>query len=95
MPPIGQPLAKRPASEYIRGSLYGIAAVSIWAAWIVAVRLGISTSLKPWDITAIRSGVSGLILLPYLLKKGLAIHRLGWTGLAAIMLGGRKPLERP
>jgi drug/metabolite transporter (DMT)-like permease len=81
-------LSKPTTSEYVRGSLYGIAAVSMWAAWILAVRLGIRTSLTPWDITAIRFGVAGLILLPYLLKKGLAVDRLGWTGLAAIMLGG-------
>lgn len=62
------------------------------AAWVVAVRLGIRTSLKPWDITAIRFGVAGLILLPYLLKKGLAIDRLGWVGLAAIVLGGGAPM---
>ena len=82
------PLSKPTTSEYMRGSLYGLAAVSIWASWIVAARLGLRTSLTPWDITAIRFGVAGLILLPYLLKKGLAIDRLGWTGLAAIMLGG-------
>lgn len=79
-------------SEYIRGSLYGLGAVGIWASWILAVRLGIRTSLTPWDITAIRFGVAGLILLPYLLKKGLAVDRLGWMGLAAIMLGGGAPL---
>jgi drug/metabolite transporter (DMT)-like permease len=76
----------------MRGSLYGLAAVSIWASWIVAVRLGIRTSLKPWDITAIRFGVAGLILLPYLLKRGLAVDRLGWLGLAAIMLGVGAPM---
>ncbi|CAN5459731.1 DMT family transporter [soil metagenome] len=86
------PLSKPTPSEYIRGSLYGLAAVSIWASWIVAVRLGIRTSLNPWDITAIRFGVAGLILLPYLLKKGLAIDRLGWAGLAAIMVGGGAPM---
>ena len=85
-------MAKPETSEYIRGSLYGIAAVSIWASWIVAVRLGIKTNLQPWDITAIRFGVAGLILLPYLLKKGLAFNRLGWVGLAAIMLGGGAPI---
>jgi len=58
----------------------------------VAVRLGLRTSLKPWDITAIRFGVAGLILLPYLLKKGLAIKSLGGLGLAAIMLGGGAPI---
>ena len=64
----------------------------MWAAWIVAVRLGIRTSLQPRDITAIRFGVAGLILLPYLLKKGLAVGRLGGLGLAAIVLGGGAPM---
>jgi drug/metabolite transporter (DMT)-like permease len=41
---------------------------------------------------AIRFAVAGLILLPYLLKKGLAVDRLGWTGLAAIMVGGGAPM---
>jgi hypothetical protein len=66
--------------------------VSIWASWIVAVRLGIRTSLTPWDIVAIRFGVAGLILLPYLLKKGLALVRLGGLGLAAIFVGGGAPM---
>jgi drug/metabolite transporter (DMT)-like permease len=79
-------------SDYVRGSFYGLAAVSIWASWIVAVRLGIRTRLAPQDIVAIRFGVAGLILLPYLLKKGLAVDRLGWTGLAAIMVGGGAPM---
>jgi hypothetical protein len=78
IPTKGLPMSKPTTSEYIRGSLYGLAAVSIWAGWIVAVRLGIRTSLAPWDIVAIRFGVAGLILLPYLLKKGLAVNRLGW-----------------
>lgn len=85
-------MSKTTPSEYIRGSLYGLAAVGIWASWILAVRLGIRTSLTPWDIVAIRFGVAGLILLPYLLKKGLAVDRLGGLRLAAILVGGGAPL---
>src|SRR5215475_681928 len=85
-------LSKPTTSEYIRGALYGLAAVSMWAAWVVAVRLGLRTSLKPWDITAIRFAVAGLILLPYLMRKGLAVDRLGGWGLAAIVLGGGAPM---
>jgi drug/metabolite transporter (DMT)-like permease len=81
-------LSRPTTSEYVRGSLSAIAAVSMWTAWILAVRFGIRTSLTPLDITAIRFGVAGCVLLPYLLKKGLAIDRLGWPGLAAILLGG-------
>jgi drug/metabolite transporter (DMT)-like permease len=63
------------AAEYTRGALYGLAAVSIWSGWIVVARLGLRTSLTPWDIAALRFGVAGLLLAPYLLRKGLAIER--------------------
>src|SRR3977135_3730685 len=79
-------------SEYTRGALYGLAAVSIWSGWIVVARLGLKTSLTPWDIAALRFGVAGLFLLPYVLKRGLAVERLGWIGLAAIVLGGGAPV---
>jgi len=55
-------------------------------------RLGLRTSLTPWDIAALRFGVGGLILLPYLLRKGLAIERLGWGGLSALVIGCGAPM---
>src|ERR1700730_5153385 len=76
------------SAEYTRGALYGLAAVSIWAGWIVVARLGLRTTLTPWDIAALRFAVAGVLLLPYLLRKGLAIERLGWLGVVALMLGG-------
>ncbi len=82
----------RTSAEYARGALYGLVAVSIWSGWIVVARLGLQTSLTPWDIAALRFGVAGLLLLPYLLGKGLALERLGWIGLAAIVLGGGAPV---
>jgi drug/metabolite transporter (DMT)-like permease len=80
------------ASEYFRGALYGTAAVSIWAGWIVIARLGLRTSLTPWDIAALRFGVAGLALAPFLLRKGLAFERLGWVGVLGIVLGGGAPM---
>src|SRR5882724_12407316 len=82
----------RTPAQYIRGALYGLAAVSIWSGWIVVARLGLQSSLTPWDIAALRFGVAGLLLLPYLLKKGLALERLGFIGLTAIVLGGGAPV---
>src|SRR2546422_9419982 len=82
----------RTPAEYTRGALYGLAAVSIWSGWIVVARLGLRTSLTPWDIAALRFGVAGLLLAPYLLRKGLAIERLGWLGLLALVLGGGAPM---
>ena len=45
------------SAEYTRGALCGLAAASIWAGWIVVARLGLRTSLAPWDIAALRFGV--------------------------------------
>src|ERR1700752_1857180 len=75
-------------SAYARGAFFGLAAVSIWAANIVVAGLGLRSSLTPWDISAIRFGVAGLLLLPFLLRVGVAFERLGWIGLAALVLGG-------
>jgi drug/metabolite transporter (DMT)-like permease len=69
-----------------------MAAVSIWSGWIVVARLGLKSSMTPWDIAALRFGVAGLFLLPYVFSKGLALERLGWIGLAAIVLGGGAPV---
>jgi drug/metabolite transporter (DMT)-like permease len=79
-------------AEYMRGALCGLAAASIWAGWIVVARLGLRTSLTPWDIAALRFSVGGLLLLPYLLRKGFAIERLGWIGLAAVVLDCGAPM---
>jgi drug/metabolite transporter (DMT)-like permease len=79
-------------SGYARGALYGLATVSIWAGFIVVARLGIRTSLTPWDIAAIRFAVSGSLLLLYAIHKGLALERLGWTGLAAVVAGCGAPM---
>src|SRR5215813_5948989 len=67
-------------------------AITWSSGWIVVARLGLRTSLTPWDIAALRFGVAGLILLPYVLNNGLAFDRLGSVGLAAIVLGGAAPV---
>ncbi len=79
-------------SVYLRGALYGLAAVCIWGGFIVVSRLGVQTSLTPWDIAAIRFGVAGPLLLPFILRKGLALYRLGWIGVVAIVVGCGAPM---
>ena len=50
------------ARDYVRGAIYGLSAVCIWAAFIVVSRLGVRTSLTPWDVAAIRFAVAGMLL---------------------------------
>lgn len=85
-------MAKPTTSDYTRGALYGLAAVCVWAGFIVVSRLGVRTSLTPWDVAAIRFAVAGLLLLPYAMRKGLALDRLGWLGVAAIVTGCGAPM---
>jgi drug/metabolite transporter (DMT)-like permease len=82
----------RDVAQYLRGAVFGLAAVSIWSGWIVVARHGLRSSLTPWDIAALRFGVAGLLMLPLVLAKGVALDRLGWSGLAAIVLGGAAPV---
>ena len=79
------------ASNYLKGAVFGLAAVAIGAGWSVMTRLAVTTSLDAWDIAALRYGVAGLILAPILLQRGLARDRLGWLGLAVFIAGQGAP----
>jgi drug/metabolite transporter (DMT)-like permease len=43
-------------------------------------------------VAAIRFSVAGALLLPYFFRKGLALERLGWIGVAAIIIGCGAPM---
>lgn len=77
---------------YARGALDGLAAALIWSGMIVAVRFGLRTNLTAWDITALRFAVGGVLLLPIVLRRGLALDRLGWAGVAALVIGCGAPM---
>ena len=79
------------AANYLRGAFYGLAAVSIWAGWSAMTRLAVTTSLDAWDIPALRFGVAGLLLSPILMRRGIALDRLGWLGLGGLIVGTGAP----
>jgi drug/metabolite transporter (DMT)-like permease len=77
--------------DYLKGAVFGLAAVSIWAGWSAMTRLAVTTSLDAWDIPALRFGVAGLLLLPIVIRRGLALDRLGWLGLGGLIVGTGAP----
>jgi drug/metabolite transporter (DMT)-like permease len=87
-------LIKDPASawQFVIGAVCAIAAVAIWAGWLVMTRLAVTTTLKASDLTALRFAVAGVVLLPVVLRHGLAFNRLGWPGFLAVVIGAGAPV---
>jgi len=77
--------------SYLTGAVFGLTAASIWAGWSAMTRLAVTTNLDAWHIPALRFGVAGLLLSPILIRRGLALDRLGWPGLAGIIIGQGAP----
>lgn len=72
------------------GAIFSVLfAVCVWAGWTIVSSFSVRGSLTAYDITALRFGVSGLFLLPVLIKKGMRIGPLGIWGsiLMAALLG--------
>lgn len=78
-------------SSYPTGALWGLFAISIWVGWILLTRFGVTTTLSPFDIAALRFGCAGLLLLPIAIRKGFAVRQVGLPLLVAICAGAGVP----
>ena len=72
------------------GVACGIAAAACWAASFVAARHGVQIGYSPADLVLFRFLVSGLIVLPAMLRAGLpGLAGIGWgRGLVLAVIGG-------
>ncbi len=59
------------------GVLAALTTVIIWGAGFVLTRLAVTTTLTPYDLAFLRFAIPSLVLLPVLLRRGLAIRRIG------------------
>jgi len=87
--------------QLVRGLAVGLAAASIGALYVVFARWGIQHGAAPTDLTALRFGISGLVLLPLLIARSrrdpgllrdkwriwLAISFLAGTPFGLLMFG--------
>lgn len=58
--------------EFYIGVGCGLLAAIIWGGWPVVSKMSIGNALSVYDINALRFAVAGLVLLPLVLRKGLA-----------------------
>lgn len=77
------PLSK----EYALGLVWAATAITIWSGSLVMLRLGVTTNLNAYDLTALRFGIAALLLAPVIYQHGFALKRLG-TGGALTMVAG-------
>jgi len=68
----------------LAGCALALVAVAIWSGWLVITRVAVTSTFSAEDLAALRFGSAGLILLPVVWKRGFALDRLGWRGLALI-----------
>ncbi len=64
-------------ARYLQGAAWGLFAISIWVGWILLTRHGVTTSLSPYDITALRFACAGLLLAPVVFRQGWGIRSVG------------------
>lgn len=77
--------------QFLVGTGCAVTAVAIWAGWLVMMRLGVTTTLSAPDLIALRFAIAGPVLLPVVMRRGLAIDRLGWPGVVAVVCGAGAP----
>ena len=73
--------------EFAIGIACALAVVVLWSSFHLISRVGVQTSLTPYDLVALRVGVGGILMLPVLLRHGLGHLRLWQAVIIAIVAG--------
>lgn len=70
----------------LSGLGWAVVAITFWAGSLVMLRLGVTTSLNAYDLTALRFGVAAVILAPVAWQRGIGTSRIGLGGLIAMVV---------
>jgi drug/metabolite transporter (DMT)-like permease len=79
------------ALRTLAGCALALLAVAIWSGWLVITRVAVTSTLSAEDLSALRFGSAGLILLPVVWRRGFALDRFGWRGLALVAICAGAP----
>jgi threonine/homoserine efflux transporter RhtA len=63
-------IREQPSALPLQGVARGIVAAVTWAVYNVGAKVGAAQGFRPADLTVIRFGVAGLIMLPLLARAG-------------------------
>lgn len=75
----------------VQGALWAMLAVVVWSGSVVLLRLGVTTGLNAYDLTALRFGTVAVVLAPVIVRQGFAYDRLKLGGLIAVVGGFGAP----
>jgi drug/metabolite transporter (DMT)-like permease len=69
-------MSQQTSESPVAGAAYGVLASLIWAGFPAITKLSMVSTLTAWDVTALRFGTAGLLLLPIFVRAGLGALRL-------------------
>lgn len=75
----------------VQGTLWGLAAVAIWAGWWVLTRFSVVDGLKATDLAALRFGVAGFIMAPVVWTHRSSVARVNPAILLVMAAGAGAP----
>jgi drug/metabolite transporter (DMT)-like permease len=71
----------------LAGAAWGLTAAMVAAGWQVFTRFGVRQTLTPHDLVALRYGIAGIILLPFLIRARKS-HPPVSVGIVALLVIG-------
>lgn len=79
------------SKSLVPGLFYGVIALTILSGSLVMLRLGVRTSLTPFDLAALRFGTAALVLSGVIWRRGWALDKLGALGILALIICNGAP----
>lgn len=73
--------------EFSIGIACALSVVVLWSSFHLISRIGVQTTLTPYDLVTLRVGVAGVIMLPVLLSRGFGHLRL-WQAIVLALIAG-------
>lgn len=81
----------RVPEDILAGLCWAAIAITIWSGSLVMLRLGVTTSLNAYDLTALRFTVAAILLAPVVVCQIPALKRVGIVKLLLMVLGFGAP----